>query len=158
MQKRVCGNAQFLHGCFDVSYRSWDYSKNPCTCGNRTLPKQVHHRGLRKGCRPRAIQVLMMHWAGKCAISAQAWVLAVNPWSVRNIKQTCGNCAFPHTPFMRELCVYHGITFIPSFSICMRSFSYPVIVPARHIWWNGIWKNNHKAGIWGPLLPTWDLS
>ena len=44
--KGVCGNVQFLHGCIDVSYRSWDKSKNPCLCRNPIFPNVVHHQNL----------------------------------------------------------------------------------------------------------------
>ena len=59
--------------------------------------------------RPRASQVLMIHWVGKHAISAWAWVLAFIPWPVRNIKVAMWKHAFPHTPFLHELCLGHGI-------------------------------------------------
>ena len=59
----------------------------------------------------------MMHQFGKCAISTQAWVLAFIPRPVRNIKQLCGNCTFPHTPFLHELCLGHGIK---SVTFCHR--------------------------------------
>ena len=45
-RKRVCGNVWFPHGCLDVSYRSWDKSKNPWPCGNCTFPNLMHHQNL----------------------------------------------------------------------------------------------------------------
>ena len=47
-EKRVCGNVWFPHGCLDVSYGSWDKSKNPCPCANHTFPSEVHHRNLER--------------------------------------------------------------------------------------------------------------
>ena len=46
-KKGVCGNVWFPHGCLDVSYRSWDKSKNPCLCGTHTFPSSVHHQNLK---------------------------------------------------------------------------------------------------------------
>ncbi len=47
MQKiDVCRNVQFLHGCLDVSYRSWDKSKNSYPYGNHKIPNSVHHQNL----------------------------------------------------------------------------------------------------------------
>ena len=76
--KKLCGNAQFLHGCLNVSYRSWDKSTNPCSCTNRTFPNSVHHQIL-ESTQPAALCVtgLVMHLIGKCVISARAWVLAI---------------------------------------------------------------------------------
>ena len=42
----MCGNVWFLHGYLDISYVSWDKSKNLCPCGNCTFPSEVHHRNL----------------------------------------------------------------------------------------------------------------
>ena len=58
-------------------------------------------------------QVLSRFWwsweVGKYVMSAWARVLAFIPWPVRNIKQPCRNCTFPHTPFLHELRLGHGI-------------------------------------------------
>ena len=35
-RKVVCGYVWFLHDCLDVSYMSWDISKNQSPCGNHT--------------------------------------------------------------------------------------------------------------------------
>ena len=40
----VCENVWILHGCLDVSYRSWDKTKNPWRCWNCTFPNSVHHQ------------------------------------------------------------------------------------------------------------------
>ena len=45
-RKEVCGHVWFLYGCLNVSYRSWDTSKNPCLWGDRTFPNKVQHQGL----------------------------------------------------------------------------------------------------------------
>ena len=44
--KGVCGNVWFLHGCPDVSYRSWNENKNPCPYRNHTFPNSAHHQNL----------------------------------------------------------------------------------------------------------------
>ena len=63
--------------------RSWDKSKKPCICVNRTFSNSVHHQNLE------SIQPATLcfpdpddapHWEsqfGTCPISAQAWVLAI---------------------------------------------------------------------------------
>ena len=76
MEKRGVWKCVFLRDCLEVSYRSWDKSKNPCSCRNCTiwcinrtwkaLDPWLH-----------ASQALMKHLVGKCAISAGAWVLAI---------------------------------------------------------------------------------
>ena len=68
----------FLHGCLDVSYRSWHKSKNPCPCGNHTFLNLVHHQNL-ESTQPVALcfQSLIMHLIGKSAIPIWAWVLAI---------------------------------------------------------------------------------
>ena len=45
-RKGVFGNVSSSHGCLDVSYRSWDKSKNSCPCRTRTFPNEVHHQTL----------------------------------------------------------------------------------------------------------------
>ncbi len=52
-----------------------------------------------QGCRPNAFQVLIMHWDGKCAISAVVWVLASIPWPVRNIKAAMWKLCISTHPF-----------------------------------------------------------
>ena len=44
-RKRVC-RMLFPHGCFDVSYTSWNKSKNPGLCRNCTFPNSMHHQNL----------------------------------------------------------------------------------------------------------------
>ncbi len=46
-RKGVCRKARFLHGCFDVTYRSWDKSMNLCLWRNCTFPNKVHHQNLK---------------------------------------------------------------------------------------------------------------
>ena len=43
-RKGVCENVQFPHCCLDVSYRSWDESKNTCPCRNHRFPNLVHYQ------------------------------------------------------------------------------------------------------------------
>ena len=71
-RKGVCGKVQFLHGCLDVSYTSWDRSKNSCLCGNCTFLKEVPHQNLEStqsaaSCFPRP----NVHWKdmGSCLFS-----------------------------------------------------------------------------------------
>ena len=44
-RKEVCRNAWFRMAA-SMFYRSWDRSKNPCPCRNRTFPNSVHHQNL----------------------------------------------------------------------------------------------------------------
>ena len=90
-RKGMCGNVQFPQGCLDVSYKSWDKSKNPCRCTIHTFLYSVHHHGLESN-QP-AASCLMVHLVGKCEISTWAWFLAIifhvipqrkNPYLLRN--------------------------------------------------------------------------
>ena len=77
MQKGVCGNAWFPHGCLDVSYMSWDKSENPCLCGNHTFLNLVHHYHLESTWHMAStLGPWLTHLIGKCVISIWAWVLA----------------------------------------------------------------------------------
>ena len=75
-RKEVCGNVWLPHGCLDVSYRSWDKSKNPYLCINCTFPNLVHHHleGTVWG-----LALPRPYWCTSLGnvISAQAWFLAI---------------------------------------------------------------------------------
>ena len=51
MQKRVWEMWDFHVAALDVSYKSWDESKNPCPWGNRLFLNSVNHQNL-KSTRP----------------------------------------------------------------------------------------------------------
>ena len=90
-RKGVCGNARFLHGCLDVSYRSCDKCKKPWPCRNCTFPNSVHHHNL-KSTRPAALCFPgpgdAPHWElcdfctgmGSC-YSTELWMQDVDFWS-----------------------------------------------------------------------------
>ena len=72
---RKCVILAWLPWCF---YRSWDKSKNPCPCENRTFPNKGHHQNLQSTqpvalCSPGpddALHLEMFYFAW-------AWVLAI---------------------------------------------------------------------------------
>ena len=63
-RKWVCRNVQLLHGCLDVSYRSWDKSKNACPCRNRTS-RCILRAWEAWGRKLSAFKAPMMHRVGK---------------------------------------------------------------------------------------------
>ena len=62
-----------------------EYSKNACSCGNRTFPNEEHHQGL-GNMRPQA----------ECFPGSDL---------KETSRQSCENCLLLHTPFLHPLCL-----------------------------------------------------
>ena len=106
---RIYLHTQPLHATPDLSstttatcvlLQMLQYTKNPCPCGNRTFPNNVHHQGLGSTrqpaqCLPGSDHAPCRKWA----ISTWAWVLAFIPPPARNIKAAMWKSHISKRPF-----------------------------------------------------------
>ena len=80
------------------------------------------------GHRPNDCQVLMMHWAGKCADSTLAGVLTFIPRTVKYIKAAMQKSCIKNTTFLHEFFLGHGIKLMVLMKLRFYSYNYGLML------------------------------